>query len=130
MHLVAGPLHLSIGPGELHRAALGPVTVDALVRRDLADLVDRLLHRPVHRDGRLPAGHPLQLRQRSWEERRAPATVAPGRAEAGDLALAEHDPQPRVRRTQVVRGPHTGQAGPGDRDVGLGIAIQARSRLK
>ncbi len=61
--LVLRPLQLRGRARELDGSALGPVAVDCLVRHYLPDLVDRLLHRPVHRDRWLAARHPLKLRQ-------------------------------------------------------------------
>ena len=69
-------------------------------------------------------GHPLQLGQRRREQRRAPAAVPAGRAEAGDVLLAHRDPQSRAGLGQVVRGPQPGEAGPGDGHVHVLVAGQ------
>ena len=118
------PLELRRRTGQHHRAALRPVAVDALRGGDAADLVDRLVHRALHRHGRVVARHPRQLAQRRREERRAPAAVPPRRAEPGDLPLAYHDPQAGVALRQVVSGPQAGEARPDDGDVRLGVAGQ------
>ena len=128
--LGAGPLQLDRGPGQLHGAALGPVTVDALGRHGRADLVDGLLHGPVHGDRGVPAAHPVQFAQRRREQGRAPAAVAPRGAETGDLPLAHHDPEFRARLFQVVRSPQAGEPGPGDRHVRVKITLQRVPRLQ
>ena len=103
--------------GEAGRAALDEVAVDALVGADLADLVDGVVHRLLHRD-RAPAVRAMADRRRlDGEERRAPAAVAARRAEARDLRLEDRDPQRRIGAMQVVRRPQAGVAGADDGDV-------------
>src|ERR1039458_7565704 len=65
------------------------MAVDPLGRDHAADLVHRVLHGPVHGNRLVPAGHPLQLGQGRREVRGAPATVAAGGTEPGDLPLAD-----------------------------------------
>ncbi len=64
------------------------------------------------------------LAPRGGEQRRAPATVAPGGAETGDLALEDDDAQGRVGLGQVVRRPEPGVARADDDDVGLAVPGQ------
>ena len=66
--------------------------------------------------------------QDAGEQRRAPAAVAPGGAEPGDLPLDHHDPQRRVGQREVVRRPEPGVAGTDDRHVGVDVPVQRRPR--
>ena len=126
--LVAGATELQLGAGEHDRAALDEVTVDALGGGRPADLVDRSDHRPVHRDRRSPTVPPGERADRLGEQRRAPAAVAAGRAESGDLFLQHRDPQRRIGRGEVIRGPQSGEAGADDRHVDVDVAGERRAR--
>ena len=56
------------------------------------------------------------------DERRHPAAVAAGRAEAGDLALDHHHAQVGLQRLQVVGRPESRESRADDADVALDVA--------
>ena len=89
-----------------------------------ADLADRVLHGAVLRDRRVASCLGGQRRDAHRVQRRAPAAVAPGRAEAGDLGLEDRDAQRRIGRLQVVRRPEPGEPATDDRDVDRRITAQ------
>ena len=93
-----------------------------------ADLVDGALHGAVLGDGALAAVALRQPGHGCREQRRAPAPVASAGPEAGDLRLQHGDPQRRVGRRQVVRGPQPGVAGAHDRHVDVEVAGERWSR--
>ncbi|MCY1552941.1 hypothetical protein D9M68_893750 [compost metagenome] len=67
-------------------------------------------------------------RQGDREERRCPATVAPGGTEADFVLLQQHHAQRRVALEQVVGGPQPGVARADDDDIGLHRSLQGRAR--
>ena len=88
------------------------------------DLDDGVPHGGAHRRGGVvpvPAG---QLVAGDGQERRAPAAVAPARAEPGDLGLDHEHVERRVGLEQVVRGPQPGQPGADDDDVRLRVPVE------
>ena len=66
-----------------------------------------------------------QRRQRRGEERRDPAAVAAGGAEAGDVLLHHGHAQVRVGLGEVVRGPEPRVAGADDGDIDVGGALES-----
>ena len=77
-------------------------------------LVDGGAHRLVLGQRARPGDEPgsaASVSERRGEQRRAPAAVAAGGAEAGGLGLEHRDPQRRVLAQQVVGGPQPGEPG-------------------
>ena len=123
-----GARELGGAAGQPDRPALGDVGVDALGRGDPGDLVDGGAHRGVLGERGLPAAERREGGQLRGEQRRAPAPVAPGGAEAGHLGLEHGHGQRRVRLGQVVGGPEPGVAGSDDGHVDVEVAREGRSR--
>ncbi len=97
---------------------------------DRADVGDGLVQEVLHPHGGVAATlarHPLQ---RCREERRAPAAVAAGGAETGDLALEHHDPGRGVGRREVVGRPQPGVARPDDHDIDLDVPLERGARCE
>ena len=119
LHLVAG---------EHERAAAFEVAVDALARRDPADLVDGVDHGASHRDGGVEAVPTFERTRRLREQRRAPSAVPARRAEPGDIALEHRDRERRVGARQLVRRPQRGEAAADEGDIEPGVRRQRVAR--
>ena len=116
--------------GEVEHAALVEARRDTLGSGDAADLVDGIEHRALHVDGALAPALLGDRLERGREERRDPAAVAAGCAEAGDLLLDEHDAQRRVELGKVVGGPQRRVPAAHDGDVAIEGAGQRFARLQ
>ena len=97
LDLLDGPAQLRLAAGQRDGSAGGPVGVQAVGRDHPAHLGDGVLQGAVLPDGGVPAVLAGQRRQRHRVQRRAPAAVAPGCPEPGDLGLDHGDPQCRGR---------------------------------
>ena len=113
--LDAGALVLTARQAQ--RAAAGPLRVDLFIGDHPLDLVDRVDHRAVDRARGLRAVSLAQQTDRDREAGIAPATVAPGCAEAGDVPLDDRDPQRWITAQEIVGRPETGVPSAHDRDV-------------
>ena len=124
VHLAPGSGQLRAGAGQHHGAALGVVGVDPLGghARPTSSTVSRIAACWASAPSR--SASVATAVERGREQRRAPAAVASGGAEAGHLRLEHDDPQRRVGRGQVVRRPEPGEARADDRDVGVAVAGQ------
>ena len=109
-------------------ASTSPVDVEVLGCRDVPDLIDGRVHGRVRAAGRIVAVEALEPRERDVHPRRAPAAVAAGRAEAGDVAFQQDDAQRRVGLQEVVGGPEPRVAGAEDGHVGVGRSVEGGPR--
>ena len=116
---------------EHDRAADRDVGVDALACRDVdAPRRPCRASRRTARSRRRGRTRAASVAMPTGIQRRAPAAVAPGRAEAGDLGLdARRCAGVGSSSVQVVRRPEPGVAGADDRDVDRRVAVSAGARL-
>ena len=114
------PLDLSGSPRAEDDAPVVEPAVDALCRRDPADLSHCLAQRRAHGSRCSVPGFAGQGRRRHRPQRRDPPTVAPAGAEPDVLGLQDHHRQRGVQPEQVVGRPQSRVATAHDGDVNLG----------
>ncbi len=130
-HLVVAGDHrgeLVLAAGEAEDAPLLPLGVDLLLLEHAVDLADGLVHGAGDGAGGLRAVLVADRAERDREAGVAPAAVAAGRAEAGNLSLEDADLERGVALQQVVGGPEAGEPGPQHGDVDVGRAVEPRPR--